>query len=248
MKGARVDEKNLLRDSLKKMKIDFDEGQLEDLLKYKDLLMRTNKSVNLIGPADSDAIIKKHILDSLAPLSSSSGMMPGEEGARILDIGSGGGLPGIPLAIVLKKAEVVLLEKSRKKSAFLSDVKAGLSLDNLTVLTGRAEELAHKEIYREKFSLVTARAVTKFNILLELSIPFCNINGKIIFYKSKKIFSEIDAAGEAADMLGGKIGELIEADIPGLEGFRVLQVIDKENNTPKKFPRRFSQIKKKPLE
>jgi len=135
-----------------------------------------------------------------------------------------------------------------KKSNFLSTAVKELSLDNVTVLTGRAEELAREEKWRERFSVVTARAVTKFNILLELSIPFCNINGKIIFYKSKKIFSEIDAAGEAADMLGGKIGELIEADIPGLEGFRVLQVIDKENNTPKKFPRRFSQIKKKPLE
>ena len=247
MKGVQVNEKSFLGQSLKKMNIDFDVNQLEDILRYKDFLMEANRSVNLIGPADSGSIIKRHILDSLAPLSGPSGVMSCDKNNRILDIGSGGGLPGIPLAIMLKSSEMVLMEKSQKKSAFLSVIKNNLSLDNTTVLTGRAEELAHEEILREKFSHVTARAVTKFNILLELSIPFCNRSGKIIFYKSKKIFNEIEAAGEAVEMLGGRIGELIEVDIPGLEEFRVLQVIDKERNTPKKFPRRFSQIKKKPL-
>jgi 16S rRNA (guanine527-N7)-methyltransferase len=247
MKGAKVDEINFLGDSLKRMNIGFNKDQVKDLIKYRDLLLESNKMVNLIGPADSDSIIKRHILDSLAPLSAPLGKSWDHRGNRILDIGSGGGLPGIPLTIMLNKVDVVLLEKSQKKSAFLSEIKTRLSLDNLTVLTGRAEELAHEDGLREKFSLITARAVTKFNILLELSIPFCNINGKIIFYKSKKIFSEIEAAGEAVKMLGGRIGELIKVDIPGLEEFRVLQVIDKERNTPKKFPRRFSQIKKKLL-
>jgi 16S rRNA (guanine527-N7)-methyltransferase len=248
MKGVQVDEKRLLGRSLKKMYIGFDESQVEDLIRYKDFLMEANRSVNLIGPADSSSIIKRHILDSLAPLSGLPGIVSDDKNNRILDIGSGGGLPGIPLAIMLKSSEMVLMEKSQKKSAFLSAIKNNLSLDNTAVLTGRAEELAHEVNLREKFSLVTARAVTKFNILLELSIPFCNINGKIIFYKSKKIFNEIEAAGKAVNILGGRIGELIEVDIPGLEEFRVLQVIDKERNTPKKFPRRFSQIKKKPLE
>jgi len=243
-----VDEKSFLAESLKKMQIRFDERQLEHLISYKDFLIEANRTVNLIGPAESIAILKRHILDSLVLLSGAPGIVKDHKDNKLLDIGSGGGLPGIPLAIMLGGTEVVLLEKSQKKSVFLSGIKNKLGLGNLSILTGRAEELAHEEKLRGKFSLITARAVTKFNILLEISIPFCNINGKIIFYKSKKIFNEIKSAGKAVNMLGGRIGELIEVDIPGLEEFRVLQIIDKVKDTPKKFPRRFSQIKKKPLE
>jgi 16S rRNA (guanine527-N7)-methyltransferase len=141
-----------------------------------------------------------------------------------------------------------VLEKSMKKSAFLREVKESLSMDNLTVITGRAEELARETRWRERFQVVIARAVTRFNILLEISIPFCSINGKIVFYKSRKVFSEIEAMGRALDSLGGRMGELVEAEVPGLDEYRALLVIDKEKNTPGKFPRRFSQIKKRELQ
>jgi 16S rRNA (guanine527-N7)-methyltransferase len=183
----------------------------------------------------------------VSPLAQNQGLGWNDPGLKILDIGTGGGLPGIPLSILMEEAEVTLLEKTGKKTEFLSLAVKDLSLGNVTVLTGRAEELGRMDKWRENFSVVTARAVTKFNILLEIAIPFCNINGKIIFYKSKKVFSEIEASGDAISTLGGRVEDLTEVHIPGLNEFRALLFIGKVKNTPMRYPRRFSQIKKRPL-
>jgi 16S rRNA (guanine527-N7)-methyltransferase len=243
-----MDDKSLLENSLLQMGIRYDRDQLKSLILYRDLLAEKNKYLNLIGQTDATGIIRRHILDSLAPLSCRAGEDWDMRGTSILDIGSGGGLPGIPLAIMLKKAAIFLLEKSMKKSVFLEEVKKSLSMDNLTVVRGRAEELARETRWRQRFQVVTARAVTRFNILLEISIPFCSINGKIVFYKSRKVFSEIKTMGRALDALGGRMGELVETEVPGLDEYRALLVIDKEKNTPGEFPRRFSQIKKRQLQ
>jgi 16S rRNA (guanine527-N7)-methyltransferase len=248
MKGSGMGDRKLLENALMEMGIKHDRDQLKSLILYRDLLAEKNRQLNLIGHTDSTGIIRRHILDCLAPLSCRVGMDWDDKGISILDIGSGGGLPGVPLAIMLKKSGIFVLEKSMKKSAFLREVKESLSMDNLTVITGRAEELARETRWRERFQVVIARAVTRFNILLEISIPFCSINGKIVFYKSRKVFSEIEAMGRALDSLGGRMGELVEAEVPGLDEYRALLVIDKEKNTPGKFPRRFSQIKKRELQ
>lgn len=242
-----MDDRMILEEGLEQMGISCRREQLKSLLDYTDLILEKNRLVNLIGPAGSSDIIRRHILDCLAPLSQRIGRSWLEKGASILDIGSGAGLPGIPLAVMLKEAEVFLLEKSSKRSAFLKQAKRALLADNLTIITGRAEELAHEPEWRERFQAVTARAVARFNILLELSIPFCRINGKIIFYKSRKVFDETKAMDNALDLLGARMGELVEVEVPGLDEFRALLAINKEKNTPEKFPRRFSQIKKKPL-
>lgn len=240
---------NILKSYLKELEICFSDKQLKALERYLDMVYEYNKKFNLTGTKDKEGILVRHILDSIALIKFKEELFGiNGNGYKVLDVGTGAGLPGIPLSIMMENMVFYLLESSSKKINFLEAVIKEINLKNIVLLKGRAEQLARETGYREVFNIVVSRAVAKFNILIELTIPFCRINGKIIFYKSKKIFSEIDAAGEAADMLGGKIGELIEADIPGLEGFRVLQVIDKENNTPKKFPRRFSQIKKKPLE
>ena len=242
-----MDKSAILKDSLDKMGIRYDTRQIQKLIAYQELLIEKNKILNLLGPSDSYNIIKRHILDSVAPLSHRESLYWYEKDLSILDLGSGGGLPGIPLSILLNNAEVTLLEKTRKKSEFLSSAAAELSLKRINVLTGRAEELARKERWRESFSIVTARAVTKINILLELAIPFCNINGKIIFYKSKKVFSERESSIEAIDTLGGRLEDLLKVQVPGLDEFRALMVISKIKNTPMSFPRKFSKIKKRPI-
>jgi len=239
-----MDSINLLKRSLQEMKIDNSAEQLEKLTAFQGLIVEKNKTMNLIGPADSREILTRHILDSLSVLTLPESLDWNKPETRILDIGSGGGLPGIPIGIFLKQSGVVLLEKSQKKTGFLLQIIRELSLDNITVLRGRAEELARKKKWRESFSLVTARAVAKFNILLELSIPFCSINGKIIFYKSKRIFNELKIGADVIKTLGGRIDNLVEVEIPELEEFRALLVLSKKENTPAKFPRKFSQIKR----
>jgi len=242
-----MDEPFLLQDSLDKMGIRYSASQIKKLLAFRELLMEKNRTMNLTGPAHSTGIIIRHILDSVSPISVQEKLGLRKQGINILDLGSGGGLPGIPLGILLEHVPVTLLEKSTRKTGFLLQAVNELSLDNISVLKGRAEELAGLEEWREKFFFVTARAVSKINILLELSVPFCTINGKIIFYKSRKVFGEANASSAAVNILGGRIDDLIEVDIPGLDEFRALLVISKVKSTPKKFPRKFSQLKKKPL-
>jgi len=242
-----MDRLSYLKNALREMSIASDERKLKKLMEFMVILTEANKTMNLIGPVDGSGLVKKHILDSLAPLAYGVSRGWNQPDVKILDIGSGGGFPGIPISIFLEEANVVLIDKSVKKSEYLRHAADRLSLKNVTVLTGRAEELVREAQWRENFDVVFARAVAKFDILLELSIPFCNINGKIIFYKSKKVFSEMKESSSAINILGGRVEKLIKVDIPGLEEFRALLVVDKEKSTPKKFPRKFSRIKKRPL-
>ena len=242
-----MDHRKLLKDSLEEMSIAATEDQVEKLIAFQDLVFENNKKINLVGTVEKENILKRHILDSVSLLAYADRLFDCKEGIKILDIGSGGGFPGIPLAILLKDSKMTLLEKTGKKVDFLNKAAKSLSLDNIMVLPGRAEELAGQKKWRGHFDIVIARAVTKFSILLELSVPFCNINGRIIFYKSKKIFKEIETRGEAIGALGGKIEELIRAKVSGLEEFRAFLVMKKEKNTPSKYPRNFAHIKREPL-
>ncbi|MCD4669738.1 MAG: 16S rRNA (guanine(527)-N(7))-methyltransferase RsmG [Actinomycetia bacterium] len=243
-----MDNRKLLKDSLEEMNIKAMKDQMEKLMAFQDLIFENNKKINLVGTMEREDILRRHILDSVSLLTYADRLFEGKEDIKILDIGTGGGFPGIPLAIFLKDSKMVLLEKSGKKVDFLNKTIRELSLNNILVLPGRAEELASQKRWRGHFDIVIARAVTKFSILLELSVPFCNINGRIIFYKSRKVFEEIETRGDAIEILGGKIEELIKVKVSGLEEFRAFLIMKKERQTPSKYPRNFAHIKREPLE
>jgi 16S rRNA (guanine527-N7)-methyltransferase len=244
-----VDSRKLLAESLREMNIRASLGQIDKLVEFNELVYENNKYTNLIGRTEKENIIKRHILDSASLLSNSDILFRDvdKDNFKMIDIGTGGGFPGIPLAILLNGSKVFLLEKSKKKVEFLLFAIDKLSLTNVSILNGRAEEIARLEGYRENFEIVTARAVTKFNILLELSIPFCSINGRIIFYKSSKVIRDIEAGYDAIKMLGGTIDRLIDVNVEGLEEYRALLVLKKVRKTPERYPRIFAQIKKYPL-
>ncbi len=237
----------MIEDFLGKTGIRFGSGKIDKIFSYLELVYEKNRVINLIGTKEKEDIFIKHILDSLSIFDDKI-LNPGElEGKRIIDIGTGAGLPGILLSIFLPKTKICLLDKSRKKTSFLKEATEALKLENIEIATGRAEEISRKAGYREKFDIVIARAVTKFNILLELAIPFCNINGKIIFYKSKKVFEEIKDHSGAISKLGGRVEGLYSVEVPNLEGFRAFLVLKKEKRTLLKYPRNFALIKKRPL-
>ncbi len=237
----------MLEDLLGKTGIRFNSGKIDKIFSYLELVYEKNRVINLIGTKEKEDIFIKHILDSLSIFDDKI-LNPGElERKRIIDIGTGAGLPGILLSILLPKTNICLLDKSGKKTSFLKEAAEELKLENIKIAKGRAEELSREASYREKFDMVIARAVTKFNILLELAIPFCNINGKIIFYKSKKVFEEIKDHGEAISKLGGRVEGLYSVEVPNLEGFRAFLVLRKEKRTLLKYPRNFALIKKRPL-
>jgi len=240
-----LDVDKVLRDALSKLNIAFTEKHIISVKKYLGLVLEYNKKINLVGTKDKDQILIRHILDSLSILKFNKYFE--HKNSRILDIGTGAGMPGILIAIFLKGSTVYLLDKTLKKINFLETAVGELKLKNVEIIRGRAEELSRESMFRESFDLVLARAVAKFSILCELAIPFCRINGKIIFYKSKKIFSEIIGFKGTISKLGGEVEDLLEVKIPYLDDFRAFLVINKFLKTKDIYPRKYSKIKHKPL-
>ncbi|OFW47399.1 MAG: 16S rRNA (guanine(527)-N(7))-methyltransferase RsmG [Actinobacteria bacterium RBG_13_35_12] len=230
------------------MGINFSHEQIGTVEKYLDLVYKHNKKFNLIGTKDKKSILIRHILDSISILKYEKNIFFNNvKIERILDIGTGAGLPGMLLSIFLNNKLFYLLDKTSKKINFLNLAVEELNLKNIRIIRGRAEELARDNLYRENFDIVLARAVTGFNILSELTIPFCKINGKIIFYKSKKIFTELEENSGAILKLGGKVSNLLEIRVPYLDEYRTFLIINKVKKSPKIYPRNFNKIKKQPL-
>ena len=156
-------------------------------------------------------------------------------------------MPGIPLKILFPNIRLVLLEATAKKAAFLHHLKAKLRLDNVEIVVGRAEEVAHLSQYRERFDIVLSRAVASLPTLVELTLPFCNIDGKLIAHKKGEIDQEINEASKAIAVLGGKLREVKRVELAEFTDRRCLVVIDKVAATPEKYPRRPGIPGKRPL-
>ncbi len=240
---------HILRESLAEFGIDFSQSQVRILEKYLNLVYEYNQKFNLIGTKDKKGILVRHILDSISILKYEKMVFNNEDPARkVLDLGTGAGLPGALLSIFLKDKIFYLLDKTLKKINFLNMIVEELGLKNVRVIRGRAEELGNEAQYRETFDIVLSRAVASLNILSELTIPFCRINGKIIFYKSKKIFTELDSNREVISKLGGKVDNLLEVEVPYLNEYRTFLVIKKVLKSPVIYPRTFNKIVKGPLQ
>ncbi len=242
-----MEQKKFLDKYLLKIGINNDSSKIDKIFEYLELVYEKNKVINLIGTKEKEEIFIKHILDSLSIFNIELLREDKLKGKKIIDIGTGGGLPGILLAIFLPESEIYLLDKSKKKTIFLRETTEALELKNTIIITDRAEELSREAGFREKFDIVIARAVARFSILLELAVPFCNIHGKIIFYKSKKVFEEIKEHSETISKLGGEFKKLYDVEVPDLERFRTFLILNKVKRTPLKYPRNFALIKKKPL-
>ncbi len=237
-----------LKLSLEELGISYSNNQIDTIREFLNIVFNYNKKINLIGTKDKDSIFKRHILDSISILKYKKEFFDSVgEKQKVLDLGTGGGLPGIPLSIFLNESIFYLLDDSLKKISFLNMVVRELNLKNIRIIRGRAEELGGESGYRENFNIVLARAVTKINILNELAIPFCRINGKIIFYKSRKINVEIKKSKESILKLGGKIDNLFEVKVPYMNEYRVFLVISKIKESLEIYPRSFNKIKKNPL-
>ena len=217
---------------------DLSNEQVEKFHKYRDLLLEWNEKFNLTAITDKEEIDEKHFIDSLLPLK----YVEVKRG-RLLDIGSGAGFPGIPLAIVCPKVKVTLLESNGKKVRFLNEVVNQLGLENVNVINGRAENLKEKE----SFNYVTARAVKQLNILLELSVPFLKVRGELFAYKGPDAEEEIKASKSALRKLNAQVKNIFDYQLPISRDNRKLLVISKQKATQKKYPRNYSEIVQQPL-
>lgn len=212
--------------------------QIEKFEKYRNLLLEWNKKFNLTAIIDPDEIEEKHFIDSLIV----SDFIDLSKG-KLLDIGSGAGFPGIPLAIAFPNLKITLLESNRKKVSFLNEAKVQLGLENVTISMGRAEELKQ----RDYFDFVIARAVKQLNILAELSLPFVRVHGLLLAYKGSNAEVELEEAKSALIKLNSSIKFIKSYELPFSKDNRKLLVISKNKSCQKKYPRNYSEICKQPL-
>lgn len=212
--------------------------QISKFERYLELLLEWNEKFNLTAITDKDEIEEKHFLDSIELIE-----FFGVKNKTLLDVGSGAGFPGIPLAIVEPSLDVTLLEANGKKVSFLNEVVKELKLGNVKVIQGRSEELKT----REHYDIVTARAVKELNILLEISFHLVKVGGCFFAYKGPGAKEEIEHAKGALKALGAAGPILLEYNLPKSQNSRVFLRILKKNETPKKYPRRYGEIVKHPL-
>jgi 16S rRNA (guanine527-N7)-methyltransferase len=213
---------------------------------YYEELVDWNRRVNLTAITDYEEVQVKHFLDSLTLVPALEGIPWPEVGFDLLDVGTGAGLPGIPIKVFLPQIRLVLLESVGKKTAFLRHVAGRLGLDNVEVLTGRAEELAHQPEYREGFDLVVSRAVNKLPTAAELTLPFCRLGGLFIAQKKGPVEEEVDQAARALELLGGRLKEVRPVG-PDLLAKHSLVIVEKVSPTPERYPRRAGIPAKRPL-
>ncbi len=260
-KWISLPEVEKFRQDCRDMGISLSEKQLGQFALFTDLLLSWNEVMNLTAITELPDILQKHYLDSCSLVKVFHGGTVGEESSsdsssapnllssqcRLIDVGTGAGFPGIPLAICFPKAEIVLMDSLKKRVDFLNHVIAELGLSNVSAVHARAEELAHNKAYREKFDLCCSRAVADLRVLSEYCIPFLKKDGYFVSYKSEKLEEELPAAEKAISVLGGKVIKQERFSLGEEAQQRVLLVIQKKKETPKKYPRKAGTPAKEPI-
>lgn len=217
--------------------------QQNQFMDYFDMLIETNKVMNLTSITDEDEVMVKHFIDSLLIVES----IDLNKIENLIDVGTGAGFPGIPIKIMFPNIKVTLLDSLNKRLKFLNDVIDKLELENICTIHGRAEDLGHKAEYREKYDLCVSRAVANLSTLSEYCIPFVKVNGMFASYKASGSNEETDEAKKAINVLGAKIDKEETFELPCSDMERKIVVIKKEKNTPKKFPRKAGTPSKEPI-
>lgn len=219
------------------------EAQARQLLAYQDLLLAANRQCNVTAVHDAAEALEKHILDSISVLR----VLDGREMADVIDVGSGGGLPGIPLKIMCPHWQVHLLDSSAKRVQVMAGMCAALQLPGIQAVHGRAEEMARKDSFRDSMDIAVARAVAPMAVLVELCLPFVRPGGTMVAMKGPAVEQELTAARRALELLAGEIETRDAFNLPFSGAGRELVVIRKVGPTHQRFPRRPGVPARRPL-
>ena len=230
-----------LTEAIKDYKITLSEEQISQLERYYELLCEWNEKINLTAITDPKGVAVKHFADSLSIFN----YINVPQNARVIDVGTGAGFPGLVLKIARPDIKLTLLDSLQKRLNFLQVVCNELNLDS-KLIHSRAEEGGQDLDLRESFDLVVSRAVAQLNILSEYCIPYVRLSGSFVAFKGDAD-GEIKSAKKAIGILGGKINNTFKFELPFEGGGRTLVEIEKVSPTPDKYPRQNGKIKSKPL-
>lgn len=235
---------DLINEYCENKNILLDDKKREGLATFYDMLVEKNKVMNLTGITEWDDVVLRHFIDSLSlveciDLSKFQG--------KVLDLGTGAGFPGMPLKILYPDVEFVLFDSLNKRIKFLEDVSASLSLKNISLIHGRAEEFARKPEHRESYDLVLSRAVANISTLSEYCLPFVKVGGSFVSYKTEAIDEELKESGRAVSLLGGEVNHIVRFELPHSDMKRSLLKIEKVKPCSKKYPRKAGVPSKEPL-
>ena len=225
----------------KEIGIVLDEEQMNQFYMYMKLLLEWNEKINLTAITEPEEIILKHFIDSMTIAKNI------EKNAKLIDVGTGAGFPGIPLKIIRQDIEVTLLDSLNKRILFLEVVIKQLGLTNIKASHSRVEEFGKNKNYRESFDCATSRAVANLTTLVEYLIPLVKIQGICISMKGPNIEEEIQGSKKAISVLGGNIEEVKNFQLPKSDIDRNIVVIRKIKATPLKYPRKPGMPSKEPI-
>lgn len=221
---------------------EFTERQLWQFTRYYELLVETNKVMNLTAITEPEEVAVKHFIDSLLAFDKAS-----FESKSLADVGTGAGFPGVPLKIYCPTLKVTLIDSLSKRLKFLQQVIDELELENINCVHLRAEDAGRNKSFREKFDLVTARAVARLSVLSEYCLPLVKKDGMFIALKGSKYAEEIEEGKAALKILGGKLLSAEPVKLPGLDDGRAIVKIAKIKVTPAQYPRKAGTPEKQPL-
>ena len=227
-----------------KLGIELSKDIISALRVYETELLGWNEHVNLTAIRDAEGVRIKHFLDSLTILKAWERTRPPE---RLIDVGTGAGFPGLVLKLVWPSTQVTLVESVGKKADFCRHIVAQLGLEQVTIISERAEVVGQDPAHRHAYDLAVARAVARMPILMEYLLPLVHRNGKVMAMKGETAPAETHTATQAIQLLGGKLHKLVHLELPGVAEERFIVVVDKVARTPEEYPRRTGMPSKTPI-
>lgn len=233
----------ILQKGSEELGLTLNEDQMDQFLKYKDLLIEWNEKINLTAITDEKEVMIKHFLDSLCCMT-----LPFiKENDKVIDVGTGAGFPGIPINIYYPNVELTLLDSLNKRIKFLQEVCENVGLKSVDFQHGRAEDFGQNKNFREKYDVAVARAVAQLNVLCEYCLPFVKVGGYFVCQKGPNIDEEMKTSKKAIEVLGGRFVEKKDIKLPFSDITHNIVVIEKIKKTPTKYPRKAGTPTKKPL-
>lgn len=233
--------RELMLSGLEEIGLHITEIQTEKFQKYSELLTEWNQKINLTAITDADGITIKHFLDSILLLKAAEI----RQGAKMIDVGTGAGFPGIPVKIMREDISLTLMDSLQKRINFLQEVGKNIGLENTEYIHARAEEAGRLNQYRQQFDIAVSRAVADMEVLCEYCLPFVKVGGIFAALKAQNSKEEIERAKPMIGNLGGEVAEIKEIKLPQTDIIRSFIIVKKKKETPSQFPRSTKKIMKK---